>query len=252
MLTKEEIDQKVASIPHWGQSIPLPYGIITPGAVMDNIKTLEKLELPKDLRGKKVLDIGAWDGFYSFECEKRGANVVAIDNYYRMERSEERVHGSLKNTGFNVVKEILNSRVDYRDLDVYDISKDRIGSFDIVLFLGVLYHLKYPLLALEKIFEVCKDMVVIETSFCRTLARAPFLYYVEGESLNNDPTNWFIPNIKCLEGMLSDVGFRKIEVIYKSPILFKPRIKKAVAARFIAKNILSLMSIGRAVIKAYK
>lgn len=82
---KEEILKKEAKVPFRGHSIPLGHGIVTPGRVMRNLKTLERLKLPASLSGKRVLDICAWDGYYSFECEKRGAaEVVAIDNLARM------------------------------------------------------------------------------------------------------------------------------------------------------------------------
>ena len=88
--TKDEIVEKVKSVPFWGHSIDLGQGITTPGRVMNNLSTVKKLQLPDDLSGKRVLDIGAWDGFYSFECEKKGAEVVAIDNLCRMQKEDEK------------------------------------------------------------------------------------------------------------------------------------------------------------------
>ena len=98
---------------------------------------IAQFPIPEDLRGKRVLDIGAWDGWFSFEMERRGAEVLAIDNW--------------DNPRFHEVRRLLNSRVEYRQMDVYDLTPARIGRFDIVLFFGVLYHLKHPLLALERV-----------------------------------------------------------------------------------------------------
>lgn len=244
-LSKEDILSKIEEVPFWGQSIPLGHGIITPGKVMDNLLTVKRLQLPDNLRGKRVLDIGAWDGFYSFECERRGASdVVAIDNLCRMQKPDEKQYDELGSKGFLVAKEILKSRVKYFDMDVYNISPEKIGLFDVVLFLGVLYHLKYPLLALEKITGVCKDLLIVETAFLRTIIGEPILQYVEGDSYNQDPTNWHIPNILAMKGMLRDVGFKKIEIVWKTPLRWKVLLKCIIDRR------LSIRS--RLILKAYK
>ena len=119
-------------------SIELPDGSVLPG-----LQSLEHLRwrfglfgLPEDLRGKRVLDIGAWDGWFSFECERRGAEVTATD--------------CVELDTFLEARQLLDSRVDYLALDVGELSARRLGRFDIVLFLGVLYHLRHPLLGLEE------------------------------------------------------------------------------------------------------
>ncbi|OGZ79613.1 MAG: hypothetical protein A2528_03805 [Candidatus Staskawiczbacteria bacterium RIFOXYD2_FULL_37_9] len=222
-LSKEEILKKVHEVPFWGHSIPLGNDIVTPGKVMDNLLTLERLQLPMTLKGKRILDIGAWDGYYSFECEKRGADdVVAIDNLYRMQRPDETQYANLGSKGFQVAKEILNSKVKYYDMDVYDISEKNLnGKFDIVLFLGLLYHLKYPVLSFEKISNICKDVLIIESAYVKTFTSRPILEYAQGNTFNQDPTNWHIPNIPAIEGMARDAGFKKIEVLFKTPLNIK-------------------------------
>src|SRR5256885_11922615 len=119
-------------------SIQLPDGSILPG-----LQPIEHLRwrlglfgLPEDLRGLRVLDIGAWDGWFSFECERRGAAVVAVD--------------CVELDTFLEARQLLDSKVEYLTLDVNELSARRLGRFDIVLFLGVLYHLRHPLLGLEK------------------------------------------------------------------------------------------------------
>lgn len=217
--TKEEVIERVGKVPFWGQSIPLPYGIMTSGKVMSNLKTIERLKLPSHLAGKRVLDIGAWDGFYSFECEKRGAEVLAIDNLNRMKRPNEIEYASLGNLGFETARDILGSKVDFMDMDVYDLDPDGVGRFDIVLFLGVLYHLKHPVLALEKIGAVAKDVLYIETEWLRgPLVRRPVIQYVESDSYNQDPTNFCRPNTLWLEAVLRDLGFKRIEILYRSSL----------------------------------
>ena len=132
----------------WYHRIKLGHGVITQG-VDNSPERLAKAHLPGDLSGRSVLDIGAWDGFFSFEAERRGASrVVAADHYAW--------HGTGWGTGegkagFQLAREVLNSRVEDSDTDVMDLSPERVGSFDVVLFLGVLYHLPNPLLALERV-----------------------------------------------------------------------------------------------------
>jgi tRNA (mo5U34)-methyltransferase len=136
-MDKETVFKKIAEVPFWWHYIEVGYGIVTPGHQnppdhpSGPKNYLYHLQLPEDLSGKSVLDIGAWDGFFSFEVEKRGAaRVLAIDNFYR---------DKLEHTGsqgFEVAKEILKSNVEFRKASVYDLSPEKFGMFDIVLFLG--------------------------------------------------------------------------------------------------------------------
>lgn len=243
--SKEEILEKIEKVSFWGHSIPLPYGIITPGRVMENFKTMEKLRLPNNLSGKRVLDIGAWDGYYSFECEKRGAQVLAIDNLNRMKKPDEIKYANLGNLGFEAAKDILDSKVEFKNMDVYDINPDEIGRFDIVLFLGVLYHLKHPALALERISEITNGQLFIETEWLRSpFIKRPILEYIEGDSCNQDPTNFCRPNIFWIESVLRDVGFSNMEVLYKTPLSKKSLIKIIIN--------LSFLTTGRIIVKAWK
>src|SRR5579862_7885245 len=141
-------------------SIDLPDGSILPGLQsVDHLRwRLDLFRLPGDLRGKRVLDIGAWDGWFSFECERRGAEVVAVD--------------CVELDTFLEAKELLGSKVEYLTLDVTELSARRLGRFDVVLFLGVLYHLRHPLLGLEKAVELSTDLALIESFVIEREARA--------------------------------------------------------------------------------
>ena len=123
----------------WWHSFELPDGTQIQGVckLSDLQGRIAQFPIPLDLRGKRVLDIGAWDGWFSFEMERRGAEVLAIDNW--------------DNPRFHEMHAKLDSRVEYRQMDMYELTPQRIGRFDIVLFMGVLYHLKHPLLALERV-----------------------------------------------------------------------------------------------------
>ena len=114
----------------WWHSFELPDGSLIEGVCnLAGLKNrLAQFPIPADLKGKRVLDIGCWDGWFSFEMERRGAEVMAVDNW--------------DNPRFRQMHAAYNSRVDYRQFDMYDLTPARIGRFDIVLFMGVLYHLK--------------------------------------------------------------------------------------------------------------
>lgn len=143
--------RQALSASFWWHSIDLGLSGITPGVhQLDELQTnFRDFGLPENLSGKRVLDIGCWDGFYAFEAERRGAEVVAIDCW----RPET----------FFIAKEALNSKVEFHEMSVYEVSRERLGVFDIVLFLGVLYHLRHPLLALERVCEVTTDCAIIES-----------------------------------------------------------------------------------------
>jgi len=217
-LSKEEVSKKIDKVSFWWHRIEVGYGIVTPGH--QNLfvhpsgpkNYLEKIQLPDNLREKRVLDIGAWDGFFSFEAEKRGASkVLAIDNFYR-DKLE-----NTKSQGFAVAKEILKSNVEFKKASVYDLSPEKFGMFNIVLFFGVFYHLKYPLLALEKIFSVTKEMLIMETHYdpYHGNKHIPLAMFYENNEIHNDPTTWWGLNEACLLAVLRTAGFQRIEILYR-------------------------------------
>ena len=240
---KDVVQQKVAEVPFWGHSIPLPYGIMTPGQVMRN--DLRQLELPDDLHGKRVLDVGTWDGFYAFEAENRGADVVAIDNLNRMLKPNEKPFAHFGSAGFETAKDILSSDVQYRSMDLYGVSPETVGKFDITLFLGVLYHLRHPILGLECLSSVTEECLVIETEWLRTpfFMRRPIIEHIEGATLNEDPTNHCRPSTGWLKAVLADLGFQRVEVMYKSPF-YVGWAKMAIQR--------SLLVNGRIILKAFR
>lgn len=171
--------------------------------------------LPRDLTGKRVLDIGCNAGFYAFEMKRRGAaRVVGID-------SDERYLAQAR-----LASEVLGLDVELRRLDVYQVGE--LGErFDVVLFMGVLYHLRHPLLALDLLWEHVVDDVLVFQSMQRGATDIapvapdypfeetaiferpghPAMYFVEGKYAG-DRTNWWIPNRACAEAMLRSAGFR--------------------------------------------
>ena len=156
-----------------------------------------------------MLDIGAWDGFFSFEAERRRASRVVACDYYAW-------HGVGWGTGrgkdgFELARTALNSRVEDVALDVLDLSPEKIGTFDVVFFLGVLYHLPNPLLALERVASVSKGLLILETVVDMVGIGRPAAAFYPDKELNDDPTNWWGPNHAAVQGMLTSVGFSRVE-----------------------------------------
>ena len=199
------------SAQQWYHRIDLGNGVVTPG-IDDTPQRLARLALPESLAGLTVLDVGAWDGFFSFECERRGAaRVLATDSY------SWQGGGWGTKEGFELARRALDSQVEDMDIDVMQLSAEKVGTFDIVLFLGVLYHLRHPLLALERLASVTRGTLIVETVVDMVgLQRAAVAFYA-GSELNDDPTNWWGPNPPAVVGMLSAAGFSRSRVITALP-----------------------------------
>ncbi len=167
----------------------------TPGSYDPNF-LLQHLDLPDDLSGLRALDVGPSDGFFSMHLARRGANVTSVD--YRAKDAH----------GFGTMERITGLSFDYHQMNVYDISRDAIGGFDIVLFLGVLYHLPDMVRALDILRHVCDGRIFLETEYEPDLAPGMAVArYYEAASLANDFTNFWAPNKECVAAMLRDTGF---------------------------------------------
>ncbi len=184
----------------WYHSIELPDGAVIPGhqSVEQLRRRVDQFHIPRDLRGKRVLDIGAWDGWFSFEMERRGAQVLAVD--------------STKSTRLLEAKSILGSKIDYHVADICRLTHRDVGTFDIVLFLGVLYHVKHPILALENVCGMTRDFACIE-SFVSDPdpATLPVMEYYETTELRGQLDNWVGPNASCLMAFCRTAGFARVD-----------------------------------------
>jgi tRNA (mo5U34)-methyltransferase len=183
-------------------SIELPDGSVLPGLqpIEHLLWRFDLFGLPQDLRGKRVLDVGAWDGWFSFECERRGAEVVAVD--------------CIALDTFHEAKELIGSKVEYLTLDVNELSARKLGTFDIVLFFGVLYHLRHPLLGLEKAVELSTDLVLIESYVIEAEKRQipSVMEFYERTELGGQVDNWCGPSPECLVSMCRSAGFAQVEL----------------------------------------
>jgi tRNA (mo5U34)-methyltransferase len=236
----------VASVEHWWHSIDLGDGVVTPGHKYPALiaQEWEDLDLPP-LTGKSVLDIGAWDGYFSFTSERMGADrVVAVDDWkwalrsnvfaelrrqlVASGRSDPRLRdrdelwdreGLPGKVGFDVCHRHLSSGVQTIVANYMDLDPDEVGTFDVVLYLGVLYHEPNPLASLECVRALTRGVAVVETSALfvpggEDLALAEF--YPSGE-LNDDITNWWSPNAKATCGMARAAGFSRTRITKSYP-----------------------------------
>lgn len=217
-MNPEQLRKEVNKI-WWFHQINLGNGIVTPGFDRSP-QRLKKIRLPEDLRGKTVLDIGAFDGYFSFEVEKRGAKVLAMDEYAWEGKYPWPSDFKGTKKGFELAKKILKSKVKDIKMNVYDLSP-KIGTFDLVLFLGVLYHLQHPLLALQKIAQVTREQLILETHVDSLLSKRPAMTFYPTNELDNFPTNWWGPNPEAVVAMLKTAGFKKIKVYNRHSLIYQ-------------------------------
>lgn len=227
----------------WFHRIDLGQGVVTPGRIDVAKQTLPRVNLPSNLSGKSVLDIGAWDGFFSFEAERRGAKrVLATDSH---------AWYSLK-PSFELARRALGSRVEDLDIDVMDLAPEKVGTFDVVLFLGVLYHLRHPMLALEKVFSVTADHLILETVTDLQWTRYPAMRFYPGSELAGDASNWFGPNPAAVVGMLKAVGFARVEIVSKQYRPLWRRVGRAIIKRDLYKPFWTAIQNDRIVVHAWR
>jgi tRNA (mo5U34)-methyltransferase len=204
------LEERVAS-QFWWHSIDLGNGIVTPGhkdrrrMAIEFANTFGKL----DLSGRSVLDIGAWTGGFSVEAARRGANrVVALDHY---SWNAPQFRGR---EAFDLVNEITGLGIEAVDvdLDAPQLSLEHLGPFDVVLFLGVFYHLHDPIAGLREAAALAREALVVETLIERPLNPRPSMVFYPGAERGGDPTNWWGPNTACILELLRQAGFRRVEV----------------------------------------
>jgi tRNA (mo5U34)-methyltransferase len=202
-MTDDEVRARIAAVPEWYHPIEIRPGIITPGT-NDARTVIEALDLPADCRGMRALDLGTRDGFFAFELERRGAEVVAVDYVAKAD------------SGFAVAADLLGSRVTYFQRNLYDLNSATFGTFDIVLFLGLLYHLPDPLGALRIVRDLTRHRMYLETLVIDLGGAAdelPLMRFFAGSTWAGDPTNYWGPNVRCVEEMLGETEFAQQRMV---------------------------------------
>ena len=244
----------VDEIRPWHHSIDLGDGVVTPGGktLAHHHDELLRMQLP-DLAGKSVLDIGAWDGYYTFMAEGAGASrVVALDHYAwsvdfpkasdyisRQQAKGQPIRafhtvpelwdpvGLPGKRGFDLASRTLTSRAEVVVDDFMTMDLDALGTFDVVFFLGVIYHLEEPLRALRRLRQVTRGLAVIESEAV-ALGDRPLWEFVDATQVNNDPTIWWIPTAEGLRAMCSAAGFSRVRVTAGPPQTAEPTHYRAV------------------------
>lgn len=222
MIDIEQIKKDIEDLGPWFHNLHLPNGLYTaPQHFLGDFPTFkwQQLEkhIPADLDGWRVLDIGCNAGFYTFELAKRGAHVLGIDldpHYLAQAQWAAKVYG-------------LEEQVEFRQMQVYDLWKME-EKFDLVWFMGVFYHLRYPMLALDIVADKVQRMMVFQTLMMPDHAEKaikpdykindreemlekgwPKMAFIEGQ-LAGDPTNWWVPNQAGIQAMLRTCGLQTI------------------------------------------
>ncbi len=204
---RAQAESLVAGHSPWYHQIEVLPGLTTPGSHNSKLglEYLEAMGLPADCSGMRVLDLGCMDGFFAFAMERRGATVVGVD------------YADPEITGFSIASRILGSRVEHRIANVYDVDPETFGHFDVVLFLGLLYHLRNPMLALDRIRSVIKDggLLFVETQLSTDPAihqsTTPLWHYFPRSSLHQDGTNKWAPNPAGLKSVIEECEFEVLQ-----------------------------------------
>ena len=244
-LNRAAKQQLVDEIGTWHHSIDLGDGVVTPGGKTPHhfYDELRRLRLP-EMADKSVLDIGAWDGFYTFHAEHaRASRVVALDHYAwsidfekaTAYRARERASGTESSRwtatrksdpiglpgkrGFDLAYRVRNSRAEVVVDDIMTMDLTRLGTFDVVLFLGVIYHLEQPLQALRRVRQLTRGVAVIESEAVSLggRPRRPLWQFVNAAHTHDDPTFWWIPTAEGLHAMCMAAGFSRAEIVAGPP-----------------------------------
>lgn len=224
MMTRDEIQKRVERLGPWFHCIDLGGGLTTKteSAIGEPVEhprpTWEKVRacLPEEFADKSVLDVGCNAGFYAVELKRRGAGrVVGVDSQRNLVRQAV------------FVRDVLGLEIEYRRMSVYELDPRELGQFDVTLALGLVYHCKHLVLALERLFAVTRGLLVLETaiyppehspgSFTYEVGGLqPVLHplaYVENPGEAKEAIyNWFLPGVEALRALLRNVGFDEVAV----------------------------------------
>ena len=188
----------------WHQRFELAPGVFTPGT--NDVGFLcATAGMPAQLDGESVLDIGTTNGGVAFELERRGAGrVVAVDIL------------DANTFGFNAIRDLLGSRATHVQASIYELPELLQEQFDIVLFLGVLYHLRHPLLALDNVRRLTRHWAYIESAICDAelpqVAGESVVRFYRQRELGDDPTNWFAPSLTALSQWCESCGLEPVQI----------------------------------------
>lgn len=206
--TSNELQRRVNALT-WHHQIDFGNGVLAPGNT-----PIEVLQAQSDIYfngiidGKTFLDIGAWDGFNSFDAHRLGASRVLATDHFAW---SDQCWGNRE--AFELARAHLAPDVEVMDIDLPELSPETVGKFDVVLFAGVFYHLRHPFAVLEQISHLVNEWLIVETHLDALDYDRPAMVFYPTNELANDHTNWWGPNSACVIAMLKDVGFPTVEFI---------------------------------------
>jgi len=198
---RDKLQRKLNEQGGWYENFYFENGATTPGR-SPSPKKLMALGLPMNLSGVSILDVGAYEGFYSIHMEQRGASVTANDYFVW------NFPGDNSRSNFELIREVVGSKVSILEAEIDSLPTRK---HQVTLFLGVLYHLEDQIGALKKIRESATSLVVLETLLDNLDAEGPSLKFYPGNSLNNDQSNQFGPNFDALIGLIQASGYSNYE-----------------------------------------
>jgi tRNA (mo5U34)-methyltransferase len=229
----------------WFHEIDLGNGVSTVPAVRSAASMREDWELFAlgDLSGRSLIDVGGMDGGFAFMAEKAGAAKVAVlDHYIWSTDSDEydAIFRACLEAGrtppaphettawhpeslptrwrFDLARRALGSSAEGIVMDFMDGDVAEVGTWDVVLYLGVLYHMTDPIEAMSRVAAITGEQAIIETLAMHIPGHPePLWRFYPGSEYNNDRTNWFVPNVEALVGIAQVAGFRGVEVLRAAP-----------------------------------
>lgn len=210
LLYRDWLRSQVDAEEYWFQQIDLGDGLVTPGWSNPVTEKLPFFGLPADMSGMRVLDIGCSDGFFTFEAERRGADeVVGIDAFPESIRR------------FNICRSAVGSKATAHLASVYDLNPANFGTFDLVMFFGVLYHLRHPLLSIQKVASVTSGTMLLQSLSFEVpgldISAAQFHPHgIQSGTPDNpifDHSVIWVPNGACIRDMLIHAGFVNVEPV---------------------------------------
>jgi tRNA (mo5U34)-methyltransferase len=202
----------------WYHSIDLGHGVVTPGLV-DHRAQVPLYGLPDSLAGMRVLDVATFDGFWAFEFERRGAQVVALDiaswsdvdmpQCMRPYLAEFELDGTT-GSAFALARQLLGSTVRRVEGSVYDLDPEWIGTFDLVFISDLLLHLRCPQRAIESAASVCRGQLVVADVFTPMLEGFGDLALAQYTAPSH---TWWLPNVKTLSRMMAVAGCESVDEV---------------------------------------
>lgn len=243
----------------WYHTIDLGNSLVTPGCY-DFRPSLPLFQFPEDMDGMRVLDVGAATGFFSFEFESRGAEVVSLEmtslsdldafpgeninhtvrkikgmmrgqSTFTLEQVDrlfgettpDEIYSFLLDGPFQFCRKVLGSQVKRCYSNIYDLSSQKTGGdFDLVFIGDVLLHTLYPLKALAAVAPLCRQTLVLSQALPASPDYPPAMFYVGGDQLGQDEVSWFWPNRSCFEQILKKLGFRRVSLVASHTGVVKP------------------------------